>query len=120
MKMQRWMLLVAAVLLVAGVVGMLVPVSVSGPDGDSIGCGNTVANDLSAAKTADDKSGASVPLLNQSIPQSHYVAACDTALGHRRTWTIPLAVIGVIAMAAVLAPGPRVRARTEGVSLPLR
>jgi hypothetical protein len=114
------MLLVAAVLVVAGSVGMLIPVSVSGPSGESIGCGNTVANDLSAAKAADDKAGANVPLVNQFIPQSRYVAACDTALGNRRTWTIPVTVIGVIVMAAVLAPGPRVRARAEGVSLPQR
>jgi hypothetical protein len=98
MNLRRLIVLAGAVLLVAGVVALLVPVSVSGPDG-KIGCGNAIASDLSAAKTADDRSGANVPVVSEFIPHSNYVASCGSALSTRRAWSIPLAVVGVLALA---------------------
>ena len=50
MNLRRLILLVGAVALVVGVVGLLVPVSVPGPDNGSIGCGNGLAQDSSAAQ----------------------------------------------------------------------
>ncbi len=49
MSVRRVVLLVGAVLLVAGVIAMLVPVSTP-PDGNggSIGCGNAISADLSS------------------------------------------------------------------------
>lgn len=47
---RRLILLVGAVLLVAGVVGLLLPVSVTQEGGGSIGCGNAVASNLQEAK----------------------------------------------------------------------
>jgi hypothetical protein len=98
MSVRRLVLLVGAVLLIAGVIALLVPVSVSGSDG-KIGCGNAIASDLAPAKSADDKSGANIPVVSEFIPHNNYVASCESALSTRRAWSIPLAVIGVLAVA---------------------
>jgi hypothetical protein len=93
---------VGAVLLLAGVIGLLVPVSVSDGNGGSVACGNAVAEDLSAARSANDKNGANIPIVNQLLPHTDYVAQCQSAVSGRRMWTIPLAVVGVIAIGGAL------------------
>jgi hypothetical protein len=117
----RMLILVAgAALLVAGVIGLLIPVSASsGSDGKSVGCGSALISDLSEAKTADSNlsnEGADItkkvaPSLAPAIPgQTDYVGACNSALGARRTWTIPLAVIGlIVAGGSFLVRGGRAR-----------
>ncbi|HKI40526.1 MAG: aminopeptidase [Mycobacterium sp.] len=102
MTVRRLIIGVGAVLLLAGVIGLLVPVSVSDGNGHSIGCGNAFATDLSAARNANDNSVANVPILNQVVPHTDYVAQCQSAVGSRRTWTIPLAVVGIIVIAGTL------------------
>lgn len=89
-------------LLLAGVIGLLTPVSIPDGNGNSIGCGNAVATDLSAARSAEQKSVASVPILNQVIPHTDYVAQCQSSVGGRRAWTIPLTAVGIIAIAGAL------------------
>ncbi|MBV8928301.1 MAG: aminopeptidase [Mycobacteriaceae bacterium] len=119
MTLRRLVLLVGAVLLIAGVVALLVPVTVSGGSGgssESVGCGNAVASDLSAARSADDRSGGNVPVLNQFIPHSNYVADCQSALSHRRAWSIPLAVIGVLGVAGGLLVSARPGTRAGGIA----
>jgi len=111
MTVRRLILAVGAVLLLAGVIGLLVPVSISDGNGNSIGCGNAVATDLSAARNANDKSVANIPVLNQIVPHTDYVAQCQSSVGSRRTWTIPLAVVGLIAIA-----GPLLVRRSEGAA----
>lgn len=106
MTARRFIIGVGAALLVSGVIGLLVPVSISddstGSGGRSIGCGNAVATDLSAARDANNSSVASVPILNQVIPHTDYVAQCQSAVGSRRAWSIPLAVLGFIAVAGTV------------------
>ena len=102
MTVRRLIIGVGAVLLLAGVIGLLTPVSVSDGNGHSIGCGNAFATDLSAARNANDNSVANVPILNQVVPHTDYVAQCQSAVGSRRTWTIPLAVVGIIVIAGTL------------------
>ena len=81
MNLRRMILLVGAVVLTVGVIGLLVGVSVPGPDnGSSIGCGNGVAADLSAAREADNNNPANLPILNQVIPHTNYVTQCQSAL----------------------------------------
>ena len=109
MTMRRLILGVAAVLLLAGVIGLLVPVSVSDGNGSSIGCGNAVVAHLTAARNANDKSVASIPIVNQIVPHTDYVALCESSLGSRRTWTIPLTVVALIGIAGALL------VRREGV-----
>jgi flagellar basal body-associated protein FliL len=104
---RRLILLVGAVLLVAGVIALLVPVSITG-DGESIGCGNAIAADSSAAEAANDKTVANVPILNQIVPHTDFVANCQAAVSSRRSWSIPLTVIGVLAVLGSLAV-PRTR-----------
>jgi hypothetical protein len=101
MTMRRLVLLAGAVLLIAGVIALVVPVSVSG-NSQSISCGNAIASDLSAAKAADDQTGANIPILNEFIPHSNYVAQCQSGLSTRRAWSIPLAAVGVLAIAGSL------------------
>jgi hypothetical protein len=107
MNARRLILLVGAALLVAGVIALLVPVSITG-DGNSISCGNAVAADTSEAEAANNKTVANVPILNQIVPHTDYVANCQSAVSSRRTWSIPLTVIGLLAILGSLAV-PRTR-----------
>ncbi len=102
MTVRRLIIGMGAVLLLAGVIGLLMPVSISDGNGNSIGCGNAVATDLSAARSANDKSVANIPILNQVVPHTDYVAQCQSSVGSRRMWSIPLAAVGVIAVAGAL------------------
>jgi hypothetical protein len=98
MTLRRLILVAGAVLLLAGVIGLLVPVSISDADGHSIGCGNAVAADTSGAQAANDKNVvATIPVVNQFVPHTDYVSECRSSISSRRTWTIPLAVLGAIA-----------------------
>lgn len=103
MTLRRSILVVGAVLLLAGVIALLVPVSISDSDGHSIGCGNAVAADTSSAQAANDKNVvADIPVINQLVPHTDYVSLCQSSISTRRTWAIPLAIIGVIAVVASL------------------
>ena len=102
MTARRLIIAVGAVLLLAGVIGLFVPVSISDGNGNSISCGNAVATDLSAARNANDKSVANIPILNQVVPHTDYVAQCQSSVGGRRAWTIPLTIAGIIVVAGAL------------------
>lgn len=103
MTIRRLVMLAGAILLIAGVVGLLVPVSVSGSNGETIGCGNGIASDLSAARQADNQNLANLPVINQIVPHNNYVAECQSGLSHRRQWAIPLAVIGLVVLVGAAA-----------------
>ena len=105
MTVRRLIIGVGAVLLLAGVIGLLAPVSISDGNGHSIGCGNAVATDLSAARNANNNSVANIPILNQVVPHTDYVAQCQSSVGSRRVWAIPLAVVGIIAIGGTLLMG---------------
>ncbi|OBI55405.1 aminopeptidase [Mycobacterium sp. E796] len=114
MTVRRLIIAVGAVLLLAGIIGLLVPVSVSDGSGNSVSCGNGIATDLSSARNANDKNGANIPILNQVLPHTDYVAQCQSAVNTRRSWTIPLAVVGLLAVGGGVAMG-RQGARQTGV-----
>jgi hypothetical protein len=107
MNLKRLILLVGAVALIIGVIGLLVPVSVPGPDSGSIGCGNGVVQDLSAAREANNNNPANLPVLNEIIPHSDYIAQCQSAVSSRRAWTIPVVVLGLVAIAGSFFVGGR-------------
>ncbi len=108
MRLRRFVLVVGAVVLVVGIIGLLAPVSVSDSNGGSLGCGNAAISDLSSAREANNKSVASIPILNQIVPHTDFVAECQAALSVRRSWTVPVTVIGAIAVvAAFFVPGGR-------------
>ncbi|KAA0087046.1 aminopeptidase [Mycolicibacterium sp. P9-64] len=101
MTVRRLVLVVGAVLLVAGVIGLLMPVSISSSDGPDIGCGNAMAADTSNAQAANDKNVvADIPIINQIVPHRDYVSECNSAISSRRTWTIPLTIFGAVVVAA--------------------
>lgn len=110
MTVRRLIIVVGAVLLLTGVIGLLVPVSVSNSNGGTVSCGNGVVTDLSGASNANYKNGANIPILNEIVPHTDFVAQCQSSVSSRRMWAIPLAVIGVIGITGALL----VR-RTEGV-----
>lgn len=113
MTLRRLIIGVGAVLLIAGVIGLFVPVSVSDGNGGSLSCGNAVATDLSAARQANDKSVANIPIVNQFVPHTDYVAQCQSSVGTRRGWTIPLAVVGIVGIAGAL-----LLRRSQGAAAP--
>ena len=99
---RRVILLAGAILFIAGIVGLFVPVSISG----GIGCGNAVHSDVSAARAQDNQNVGNspivqqIPIANQLAPKSQFVSECNSALGTRRLWTIPLTALGIIAAGA--------------------
>jgi hypothetical protein len=101
---RRLILLVGAVVLVAGIVALLVPVSVSGNDG-SVGCGVPISGgDLTTARQKDNQNPSNAagniplvgPVIQSVAPPSHYAADCSSAVQTRLWWAIPLAVVGVL------------------------
>ncbi|AFM19774.1 hypothetical protein Mycch_5088 [Mycolicibacterium chubuense NBB4] len=106
MNLRRLLMIVGAVALLVGVIALLVPVSVSGPDGD-IGCGNGIVSDLSQARDADSRNLANLPVINQIVPHRDFTAECQSALSSRRSWSIPVAVIGLVVLAGSFFVGGR-------------
>lgn len=114
MAAKRVILLLGAVL-VAGVISLLVPVSTSDGNGGSIGCGNAISADLSSARQANDKGiVANVPILNEIVPHTDFVAQCQSAVSQRRAWSIPLTVIGMLVVAGSFVVGGRVGTTAQG------
>jgi hypothetical protein len=107
MNLRRLVLLVGAVVLVVGVIGLLMPVSIAGPEGRSIGCGNAIAADDSAAREVDSSNPVNLPILNEVIPHTDYVAQCASAVSGRRTWSIPVAIVGLVVIAGSFFVGGR-------------
>jgi hypothetical protein len=107
MNMRRVLLLVGAIVLIVGIVGLLLPVSIPGPDGQSIGCGNAVVADSSAAREADNNNPVNLPIINEVIPHTDYTAQCNSAVSQRRAWSIPVAIIGLVVVAAAFFVGGR-------------
>jgi hypothetical protein len=106
-SVRRLIMVVGAVLLLAGVIGLLIPVAVpegGGSNGGSIGCGNALASNLQSARSADDKTGANIPIVGQLVPHTDYVSECQSALSSRRSWSIPLAVVGLVVVVGAALP----------------
>lgn len=102
MSVRRMILLGGAILLLAGVIGLLVPLSASSNDGKNIGCGSALFQNLDEARSANASSIAGVPILNQIVPHTDYVALCESELSGRRAWSIPVAVVGLLVAASTL------------------
>ncbi|MCV7238405.1 aminopeptidase [Mycolicibacterium celeriflavum] len=111
MNMRRLILLVGAVVLLVGVIGLLMPVSIAGPDNQEIGCGNAIAADDSAAREAntnDPNQLKNLPVIDELTEDPpDYVAQCQSAISDRRTWSIPVAVIGLVVLVGGFLVGGR-------------
>jgi hypothetical protein len=107
MNLRRLVLLAGAVILVVGVIGLLMPVSIAGPDNQKIGCGNAVVADDSAAAQADSRNPVNLPVLNELVPHTDYVAQCKSAVSDRRMWSIPVTIVGLVVLGGGFAIGGR-------------
>ncbi|BBZ40125.1 aminopeptidase [Mycobacterium conspicuum] len=119
MNVRRLIMVAGAVLLLAGVIGLLVPVSVPDGNNGSIGCGNGLASNLQSARSANDKTGANIPIVGQLVPHTDYVSECQSSLSTRRSWSIPVAVIGLVVVVGAALPelqGRRRGATTGGLA----
>ncbi|MBJ7340373.1 aminopeptidase [Mycolicibacterium sp.] len=86
---------IAAVVLVAGVVGLFLPVSVFDGIDATVPCGSAVAPDHVAPLAPAVPSS---PTIRQTIPHADLTAACETAISGRRHWAVPLVVVGVVGL----------------------
>ncbi len=100
MTVRRLVLAVGAVILIVGIIGLLVPVSVSDGHGGSVGCGNALWSTNSAQTATQNQPGMNIPVVNEFVPHTDFVAECQSAQGSRRSWSIPVTVIGTIALVA--------------------
>lgn len=106
MNSRRLIMLAGVAVLLVGVIALLMPVSVPGPDA-SIGCGNGIAADTSQAREVDSGNLANLPILNEIVPHKDFVAECEAALSSRRSWSIPVAVVGLVVLAGSFFVGGR-------------
>ncbi|WP_313675347.1 aminopeptidase [Mycolicibacterium sp.] len=107
MTRRRLILVLGAAALLVGFIALLIPVSASDGKGGSIGCGTGLSSDLSQARQANNNSVAGVPVLNEVLPHTDYVASCQSKLSARRAWSIPLAVVGALAAGGSMLIGGR-------------
>jgi hypothetical protein len=87
-------ILVGAAVLVAGVVGLFLPISVYDGNGSTVGCGNALVADESGPAAANAAPVAGVPGVDQAVPRRDFVVACDSAISGRRHWAVPLVIVG--------------------------
>ncbi|OBI74351.1 aminopeptidase [Mycobacterium sp. E740] len=111
MNLRRLILLAGGVVLLVGIIGLLVPVSISGPDNQKIGCGNAIAADDSAARQAnsnDPNQLKNLPIIDELTQDPpDYVAECQSAVSGRRSWTIPVAIVGLVVLVGSFFVGGR-------------
>jgi hypothetical protein len=89
-------LVVGVAVLIAGVVGLFLPVSVWDGHSSTVACGNAVVVDRSGPRAANDAPVTSAPILDQAVPHPDFVAECESAILGRRHWAIPLAIVGAV------------------------
>jgi hypothetical protein len=100
-------LLVGAVVLIVGVVGLFLPVSVFDGGSSTIGCGNAVVANQSEVHAADEGTVAGSPPPGQVAPHPDYAAQCEAAISGRRHWAVPLVIVGAAGVLLGLLFGGR-------------
>jgi hypothetical protein len=88
-------LVVGALVLIAGVVGLLLPVSVFDGNSSTVGCGNAVTADEATPRAANETPVPSAPALG-STPHPNFETACADAISGRRHWAVPLTIVGAV------------------------
>jgi hypothetical protein len=107
--------LVAVAVLIVGVAGLLLPISVFDGGSSTVGCGNAVVADESGPRAANVTPAASGPAVDQAVPRPDFVVACDAAVSGRRHWAIPLVIVGVGGMVVGVLFRGRRRAAPGGI-----
>ena len=90
--------MVAVAVLIVGVTGLFLPVSVFDGEGSTVGCGNALAADASESRAANVTAMAGGPAVDQAVPRPDFVVACDEAISGRRHWAIPLVIVGLVGL----------------------
>lgn len=85
----------ATLVLVAGVVALFLPVQVSDGIGSTVPCGNAVVADH---VSPNGPAPADAPSIDRAIPHPDLTAACESVISGRRHWAIPLVVVGVLGL----------------------
>jgi len=99
-------LLVGAAVLIAGVVGLLLPVSVWNGGSSTVGCGNAIVAEKPAPSTTN-LGQISVDVPEQAVSHPDYAAQCDSAIASRRRWGIPLVIVGTAGLLLGIFYRPR-------------
>jgi hypothetical protein len=102
-------LLVGAAVLIAGVAGLLLPVSVWNGGNSTVGCGNAIAAEKPSPSTTN-LGPVSLDVPEQAISHPDYAAKCDEAISSRRRWAIPLAIVGTAGLLLGIFYRPRNKA----------
>lgn len=99
-------LLIGGAVLIAGVVGLLLPVSVWNGGSSTVGCGNAIVAEKPAPSTTN-LGQISVDVPGQAISHPDYAAQCDSAISSRRRWGIPLVIVGTAGLLLGIFYRPR-------------
>ena len=97
--------LIGAAVMIAGVVGLLLPVSVWNGS-STVGCGNAIVAEKPAPSTTN-LGHISVDVPEQAISHPDYAAQCDSAISSRRHWGIPLVIVGTAGLLLGIFYRPR-------------
>ncbi len=106
MKNRLRNLLLGAAVLIAGLVGLLLPVSVWNGGSSTVGCGNAIVAEKPAPSTTN-LGQVSVDVPEQAVSHPDYVAQCDSAISSRRHWGIPLVIVGTVGLLLGIFYRPR-------------
>lgn len=115
MALRRIIGLAGALAILVGTAGLLTPVSVS-PELQKVRCGSAAFPDMSAAKANDDGSDANIPVSGGVVTDVNYTELCRMDIEDRRVWTITLAALGVLAVAASVTHGAMERSRASSAT----
>jgi hypothetical protein len=99
-------LLVGVAVLIAGIVGLLLPVSVWNGGSSTVGCGNAIVAEKPAPSAANP-SQISIDAPEQAVSHPDYAAQCDSAISSRRHWGIPLVIVGTAGLLIGIFYRPR-------------
>ena len=90
---ELWVLALGGALVGVALVALNFPVYIDVFDqfGTRIACGNGYGSNLLQAQAA-----------SEAVQNANYVSECQSALAARRTWTIPVAVVGWLIISGLL------------------
>jgi hypothetical protein len=99
-------LLIGAAVLIAGVVGLFLPVSVWNGGGSTVGCGNAIVAEK-PPPSMTNPGQISVDAPEQAVSHPDNAAQCDSAISSRRHWAIPLVIVGTAGLLLGIFYRPR-------------
>ena len=104
MTPRTFVALIAAALFLAGGIALLSPVSIE-TGSAAMPCGTAVSGDVGKAKAADQETVLKRTLSGGAamFPKTDYIGDCRSALSTRRAWTVPLTVVGAVALLGAVA-----------------